>query len=183
MKKIRYGIVGVGSQGGFYARYLTGGMAMMGAAPTNAELGALCDIDPAKRTMCEIMYPEVPFFDDYRDMISSGKVDAIVTTVPHYLHTEMAIYALEHGMAVMVEKPAGVYAKAVREMNECAAHHPEVPFGIMFNQRTNKLYQQLRELVAGGSMGQIRRTNWIINSWWRPGQLLSPERVARHMGR
>ena len=168
LKKIRYGIVGVGSQGGFSARYLTGGTTMMGAAPTNTELGALCDIDPAKRTMCEIMYPEVPFFDDYRDMISSGKVDAIVTTVPHYLHTEMAIYALEHGMAVMVEKPAGVYAKAVREMNECAARHPEVPFGIMFNQRTNKLYQQLRELVAGGSMGQIRRTNWIINSWWRP---------------
>ena len=42
MKKIRYGIIGVGNQGGFYARYLTGGMAMMGAVPTNAELGALC---------------------------------------------------------------------------------------------------------------------------------------------
>ena len=168
MKKIRYGIIGVGNQGGFYARYLTGGMAMMGAVPTNAELGALCDIDPAKRTMCEIMYPEKPFFTNYKEMIASGTVDAIVTTVPHYLHTEIAMYAIEHGMPVIVEKPAGVYAKAVREMNECAAKHPEVPFGIMFNQRTNKLYKQLRELVAGGSMGQIRRTNWIINSWWRP---------------
>ena len=153
MKKIRYGIIGVGNQGGFYARYLTGGMAMMGAVPTNAELGALCDIDPAKRTMCEIMYPEKPFFTDYKEMIASGTVDAIVTTVPHYLHTEIAMYAIEHGMPVIVEKPAGVYAKAVREMNECAAKHPEVPFGIMFNQRTNKLYKQLRELVAGGSMG------------------------------
>ena len=129
MKKIRYGIIGVGSQGGYYARYLSGGMAAMGMAPTNACLGALCDIDPAKRTMCEIMYPETPFFSDYRELIASGSVDAIVTTVPHYFHTEMAIYALE---------------------------------------RTNKLYKQLRELVAGGSMGSIRRTNWIINSWWRP---------------
>ena len=168
MDKVRYGIIGVGSQGGFYAQYLTGGMAMRGAAPTNAVLGALCDIDPEKKTMCEIMYPEVPFFTDYKEMIDSGLVDAVVTTVPHYLHPVMAIYAIEHGMPVLVEKPAGVYAKAVREMNECAQAHPEVPFGIMFNQRTNKLYQKLREIVQSGELGEIRRSNWIINSWWRP---------------
>jgi len=168
MDKVRYGIIGVGSQGGFYAQYLTGGMAMRGAAPTNAVLGALCDIDPEKKTMCEIMYSEVPFFTDYKEMIASGLVDAVVTTVPHYLHPVMAIYAMEHGMPVLVEKPAGVYAKAVREMNECAAAHPEVPFGIMFNQRTNKLYQKLREIVQSGELGEIRRSNWIINSWWRP---------------
>ena len=168
MDKVRYGIIGVGSQGGFYAQYLTGGMAMRGAAPTNAVLGALCDIDPEKKTMCEIMYPEVPFFTDYKEMIASGLVDAVVTTVPHYLHPVIAIYAIERGMPVLVEKPAGVYARAVREMNECAAAHPEVPFGIMFNQRTNKLYQMLREIVQSGELGEIRRSNWIINSWWRP---------------
>ena len=168
MDKVRYGIIGVGSQGGFYAQYLTGGMAMRGAAPTNAVLGALCDIDPDKKIMCEIMYPEVPFFTDYKEMIASGLVDAVVTTVPHYLHPVMAIYAMERGMPVLVEKPAGVYAKAVREMNECSAAHPDVPFGIMFNQRTNKLYQRLREIVQSGELGEIRRSNWIINSWWRP---------------
>ncbi len=165
MEKVRYGLIGVGAQGGFYAQWLTG---KMGAMPQNAALGALCDIDPDKQIMCEIMYPDTPFFTDYRQMIASGAVDAVVTTVPHYLHTEIAIYALEHGMPVMVEKPAGVYAQAVRRMNECAAAHPNVPFGIMFNQRTNKLYQKLRDIVASGELGQIRRTNWIINSWWRP---------------
>ena len=158
VKKIRYGLIGIGAQGGAYARYLTGGMAMFGATVPNACLGA----------MCEIMYPETPFFTDYKEMIASGTVDAVITTVPHYLHPEMAIYAIEHGMPVLVEKPAGVYAKAVREMNECAAAHPDVAFGIMFNQRTNKLYQKLREVVQSGELGQVRRTNWIINSWWRP---------------
>ena len=73
LKKIRYVIIGVGNQGGFYARYLTGGMAMMGAVPTNAELGALCDIDPAKRTMCEIMYPETPFFSELKVGVGSSE--------------------------------------------------------------------------------------------------------------
>ena len=172
MEKVRFGIVGVGAQGGAYAGFLTGKAAFPGLPPApcppHVALGALCDTDLAIKAMCQEKYPDVPFFDDYKDMVASGTVDAVVTTVPHYLHTEMAIYCIEHNMHVLVEKPAGVYAKAVQEMNDCAAAHPNVTFGIMFNQRTNKLYQQLKELIASGELGQIRRTNWIINSWWRP---------------
>ena len=68
----------------------------------------------------------------------------------------------------MVEKPAGVYTKQVREMNEEAERHPEVVFGMMFNQRTNCIYRKLRELVKSGDYGQIRRVNWIITDWYRP---------------
>ncbi len=173
MDKIRLGIVGIGAQGGAYAGFLTGKGAMIPGMPApnppeHVALGALCDIDPKVKAACAEKYPEVPFYDDYKEMVQSGKVDAIVTTVPHYLHTEMAIYCIERGIHVLGEKPAGVYTKAVREMNECAAKHPEVTFAIMFNQRTNKLYQKLRELIASGELGQIRRANWIINSWWRP---------------
>lgn len=172
MDKIRYGLIGIGAQGGAYAGFLTGkgGFPGMPApeCPPHCALGALCDTDPEKEAMCKEKYPEYPFFTDWKEMVTSGTVDAVVTTVPHYLHPEIAIFCLEHGMNVMVEKPAGVYAKAVREMNECAAAHPEVGFGIMFNQRTNKLYQQIKALVASGELGEIRRSNWIINSWWRP---------------
>jgi len=53
-------------------------------------------------------------------------------------------------------------------MIACAKAHPEVSFGIMFNQRTNKLYQKIKEIVASGELGEIRRSQWMINSWWRP---------------
>ncbi len=171
-KKIRFGLIGIGAQGGAYAGFLTGKAGFPGMpapeCPPHCALGALCDIDPAKEAMCKEKYPEYPFFSDWKEMVASGTVDAVITTVPHYLHTEIAIYCIEHGMPVLVEKPAGVYAKSVREMNECAAAHPEVPFGIMFNQRTNKLYQRIKEIIASGEMGEIRRSNWIINTWWRP---------------
>ncbi len=171
-RKIRFGLIGIGAQGGAYAGFLTGRAGFPGMpapeCPPHCALGALCDIDPAKEQMCKEKYPEYPFFKDWKEMVASGTVDAVITTVPHYLHTEIAIYCLEHGMPVLVEKPAGVYAKAVREMNECAAAHPEVPFGIMFNQRTNKLYQRIKEIIASGELGEIRRSNWIINTWWRP---------------
>lgn len=172
MEKIKLGIIGVGAQGGAYAGFLTGRGGMPGMPPApqpeHMELGALCDIDPEKEKMCKEKYPEFPLFKDWKEMVDSGKVDAVVTTVPHYLHHEIAIYCLEHGMNVLVEKPAGVRAKDVMAMNKCAAEHPDVAFGIMFNQRTNKLYQKIKEIVASGELGEIRRSNWIINTWWRP---------------
>lgn len=171
--KIRFGLIGIGAQGGSYAGILTGkgsGFPGMPAPeiPPHCALGALCDIDPEKEKMCKEKYPEIPFYKDWKDMVASGNVDAVITTVPHYLHHEIAIYCLEHGMNVLVEKPAGVRAKDVMAMNACAAAHPDVAFGIMFNQRTNKLYQKVKEIVASGELGEIRRSQWMINSWWRP---------------
>lgn len=111
--KIRYGLIGIGAQGGSYARFLTNAPApfpgmVCAPCPDNCALGALCDIDPEKEKMCKEQYPDVPFFKDWKDMIASGTVDAIITTVPHYLHHEISIYAMEHGMNVLCEKPAGV---------------------------------------------------------------------------
>lgn len=171
-KKIRYGIVGYGAQGSSYCNILTGtpmfpGMPV-GYRPEHAELGCVCDIDPVKRETVKEKFPGVPVYEDYKEMIASGNCDAIITTVPHYLHHEMAIYAMEHGMHVIGEKPAGVRASDVQKMIDCSKAHPEVSFGIMFNQRTNKLYQKIREIVASGELGEIRRSNWIINTWWRP---------------
>lgn len=61
---------------------------------------------------------------------------------------------------------AGVYTKAVKQMNEAAAKSDR-KFGIMYNQRTNPLYQKLRDLIQSGELGEIRRTNWIITNWYR----------------
>jgi len=169
---IRYGIIGYGSQGSAYCNILTGTPAWTGFAaapiPEHCALGAVCDIDPAKREAVKAKFPNVPIYEDYKEMIASGNVDAVITTVPHFLHHEIAIYAMEHGMHVIGEKPAGVRASDVQKMIDCAEAHPEVRFGIMFNQRTNVLYQKIREIVQSGELGQIRRSNWIINTWWRP---------------
>lgn len=162
MKKVRLGIIGLGAEGSLYAGLLAKNMV------SNMEIGAICDNDPSKKEVVKKDYPSIPFFDDYNDMLNSGCVDAIVTTVPHYFHCTMAIDAIEKGIHVLGEKPAGVYTKDVERMNQCAKDHPQVTFGIMFNQRMNPLYQKIKEIVDHGEIGAIRRTNWIITTWWRP---------------
>ena len=101
-------------------------------------------------------------------MLDSKKIDACIVSVPHYDHPKYAMECMKRGIHVMVEKPAGVYTKQVKEMNAEAKKHPEVVFGMMFNQRTNCIYRKMREIVKSGKYGNIRRTNWIITTWYRP---------------
>jgi len=85
---------------------------------------------------------------------------------PHYSHTEIVTYCLENGMPVICEKPAGVYTKEVREMNEVAARC-NTKFGMMFNQRTNCVYRKMKEIIAEGGIGDLQRITWIITNWYR----------------
>ena len=131
MKNVRLGIIGIGAQGGTYAGFIAEGKVK------NMVIGAICDIDPAKKEMCAEKYPDVPFYDNYIDMLESGNVDAVVTTVPHYLHPEMGIEALKRDIHALVEKPAGVYTKQVKELNEFAAYKTRINFWY-FLQPKNK---------------------------------------------
>ena len=109
---------------------------------------------------------DVQRFSTPDELFRAKTIDAVMVCTPHYDHPPLAVRAFENGLHVLVEKPAGVYTKQVREMNEAAAQSGKV-FGIMYNQRTNPLYQKARELVKSGELGDIRRTNWIITSWYR----------------
>ncbi len=44
---------------------------------------------------------------------------------------------------------------------------PDLKFGIMFNQRTNRLYQKLREVIADGELGEVTRVTWLVTDWFR----------------
>ena len=162
-RKIKLGIIGIGNMGSGHASNI-----VKGNCP-ELELVAIADKNPARLDWARKQYPEtVTYFDNAIDMLDSGLVEAVIVAVPHYDHPTYGIAAMERGIHVMIEKPAGVYVKQVREMNETAAKHPEVVFGMMFNQRTNHIYRKMHELVHSGKYGRIRRTNWLITNWYRP---------------
>ncbi len=163
MEKVRFGIIGLGNQGSMYTKKIFGG-----GLVENGVITALCDIIPAKndalRPFVEGM--DVEFYTDYIEMLDSGRCDAVLVEVPHYLHPEMVMECLKRNINVICEKPAGVYTKQVREMNELA-ERSEAKFGMMFNQRTNCLYRKMREMIADGKIGELQRVNWIITDWYR----------------
>ena len=95
-----------------------------------------------------------------------GFVDCVIFATPHPTHAEIAIYALENGINVMLEKPADISVTKALRLNEVAEKSKKV-FGIMFNQRTNPLFRKAREIVGSGELGELKRTVWIVSNWYR----------------
>ena len=162
MDKIKLGIIGFGNIGTAHANNVRNGNC------PEIELVAVADTNPERIAWGKEQGFQVTWFSDAIEMLDSGLIDSCIIAIPHYFHAKYAIECMNRGIHVMVEKPAAVYTKQAREMNEAAAAHPKVRFGMMFNQRTNCVYRKLRELVKSGKYGQIRRTNWIITNWYRP---------------
>ena len=164
MEKVRFGIIGVGNMGSSHSKTLLRGDV------ENGILTAICDLKKEKTDKVLAMEFEgakdVAVFTDYKEMLNSGLCDVIVVAVPHYDHPRLTIDALNTGHHVICEKPAGVYTKQVKEMNEVAAKSDKL-FAMMFNQRTNCVYRKMREMVQNGDIGEIKRVNWLITTWYR----------------
>ena len=163
MEKVRLGIIGVGNMGSGHISNIE-----LHKSCPEITVTAVADINPARLDWVkENIGDHVALFDDAEKMMDSGLIDAVLIAIPHYGHPVYAVKAFERGLHVMCEKPAGVYTKQVREMNE-AAKKAGVVFGMMFNQRTNHIYRKMKEIVSSGEMGEIKRTNWLITNWYRP---------------
>lgn len=161
MQKVRIGIIGLGVMGFEHAKYIFTDTVPKG------QLTAVCDIDQSRLELAKAEFGnEVQRYDNVDAFFENAPVDAVLIATVHYTHPELAIKAFQHDMHVLIEKPAGVYTKQVREMNEAAERSGKV-FGIMYNNRTNPLYQKVRNLILSGELGGIKRTNWIITTWYR----------------
>ncbi len=162
MAGLKVGIIGIGNQGGSYADYFTK------HPEWELEIVAVADINPDRLAWAEEQLPQIARFDDAIAMLDSGLLEGCLINVPHYDHPKYAIECMKRGIHVMVDKPAGVYTKQVREMNAEADKHPDVVFGMMFNQRTTGVYRKLHDMLHSGEYGALRRVNWLITSWYRP---------------
>ena len=161
MEKVKLGIIGIGNMGSVHL-----GNILKGKVP-GLELAAVADRkEPRRAQLRETLPAAIEIFEEGRDLIERGSVDAVLIAVPHYQHPELSIAAFRKGLHVLCEKPAGVYTKQVREMNE-AAEKSDVVFAMMFNQRTNCIYRKIHEMIENGEIGAIRRVNWIITDWYR----------------
>ena len=161
MSKVRLGLIGVGNMGTGHAENILAGLC------PEIEITAAADRRASRRAWAQEHLPDAAIFEEGSALIASGRCDAVLIAVPHYQHPPLAIDAFAHGLHVMCEKPAGVYTLQVREMIAAADAHPELSFGMMFNQRTNCVYRKLKQMIDGGELGQIKRVSWLITDWYR----------------
>ena len=174
MNKVKLGIIGMGNMGFAHLKDMIAESAceiVVTAIADRIDAKLNKSIDHIKAYNAEHPDKVLPIpatFYEGSELIESGECEAVLIAVPHYDHPTLAIQAFKAGLHVLCEKPAGVYTLQVREMMEEADKHPELKFGMMFNQRTNCVYRKMKEIIDSGELGEIRRTSWIITNWYRP---------------
>jgi len=103
MEQVRLGIIGVGNMGSGHTANI-----MAGKVP-EVRITAAADLRESRREWAKENMPEgTAIFEDGDSLIKSGTCDAVLIAVPHYDHPRLTILALENGLHVMCEKPAGV---------------------------------------------------------------------------
>jgi predicted dehydrogenase len=155
--QIRLGIIGLGNMGSGHCRLLE--------SIDNIQLAAVCDIDPLRLEKITSRYG-CPGYASSSALLKARDCDAILVATPHYDHTTIGIAALKAGYHLLVEKPISVHKADCEKL--IAAHKDEQQvFAAMFNQRTNRHYQHIKQLIDTGELGEIRRINWTITDWFR----------------
>ena len=156
-KEVRLGIIGTGAMGSWHADSIIGGKVR------RVRLSAICDI----RASAMDRFKGIPKFTDSQKLIRSGTVDAVLIAAPHFLHTTIAIDALDNGLHVLTEKPLAVHKADAIQMKKAHSRNKSAVFAAMYQQRTLNLYKKIRSLVKGGELGRLRRILWTVTDWFR----------------
>lgn len=114
--------------------------------PLNAPHAYISDLHPDQETAV---------FTDYRDMLKSGDVDAVVIYTGHDNHHSIAIDAMEAGKHVAVEKPMAISVKAAQRMCEVADKTGKV-LGIDENAHFSPATQASAWAIQQGLIGQVQ---------------------------
>lgn len=131
------------------------------AKMNNAEIVALCDIKPEKAKALAEQYGIAKIYTDYKEMLEKEKPDAVDLCLPNYLHSIVAVYALEHGFHVFCEKPDAISVAEVNKMKAAAEKAGKVLM-VMRNNRYRPTAVFAKKFINDGKMGEIyaARCGW-----------------------
>ncbi len=146
-RKLRIGIIGTGGIAGSH-------IASYKKQP-DVEVVAGADLIPGKaEKFFKDNGVEAKAFTDYKEMIDTMNLDAVSVCTYNRTHAECTIYALEHGLPVLLEKPMTVTldeAIAIREAEKKSGKIVSVGFQPRFDANM----QMIKKIVQSGELGRV----------------------------
>jgi len=182
----KYAIIGFGGLGKLHL----GNLVSLEKERGDLKLQAICGADEKNFKnnvkinlgtvdLSEIDLENCTFYQDYKELIDREKPDFIISTVPTYLHKDVAVYALNHGVNVFSEKPMALSIEDCEEMISAAkANNKKLMIGQCL--RFDPSFSKLKEFVDSKTYGKVCRAEftrysqtplWTWNNW-----ILDPEK-------
>lgn len=155
MKKLKFAIIGCGRISYKHVEALVNNK-------EEAVLAATCDVilekaEAKKQEYIEAMNinsESVHTYTDYKEMIEKENIDVVTIATESGYHAEIAMYAMNQGMNVLIEKPMALSIDDANKMIETAEKN-HVKLCVCHQNRFNKPIQKLRKALESGKFGKL----------------------------
>jgi|TARA_R110002051_G_scaffold272955_1_gene333582 UDP-N-acetyl-2-amino-2-deoxyglucuronate dehydrogenase len=155
MKKINFGVVGVGHIGKRHSSMVLNNK--------NCELIAFCDVKNKNELGLE-SFKGVSFYNNIKDMLNNHpEIDVVCICTPNGLHSKQAIQSLENNKHVIIEKPIGLKISESEKVLHAALQNHKQVFAVMQN-RYSPPSMWLKEIVDKKIIGDIFMAQ--VNCYW-----------------
>ena len=149
MKKIRWGIIGLGNIANKFAQAVT--------KMQNTELVAVASRTKEKSEHFGNNYgvAKQKCYGTYEEIVKDNDVDVIYIAVPHSMHKELSILCLKNKKAVLCEKPVTLNEEEAVEVINCAKENKTF-FMEAMKTRFLPVHKEVKRMVENGEIGEIR---------------------------
>src|SRR5580704_6844618 len=131
---------------------------------------ALCDVDDKRAAQTFGKYEKAVKYKDFRKMLDKEKdIDAVIVTIPDFMHATAAIWAMERGKHVYVQKPLVRTIWEARQMRD-AANKYKVATQMGNQGYSNEGTRQCAEMIWSGEIGNVTEVHaWTDRPLWPQG--------------
>jgi len=137
---------------------------------------ALCDVDDKRAEQKFKQYEKVPKYKDFRRMLDEqgNGIDAVIVAIPDFMHATAAMWCMERGKHVYVQKPLTRTVWEARQLME-AANKYKVATQMGNQGYSNEGTRQAAEMIWAGEIGNVTEVHaWTDRPIWPQGLTVIP---------
>ncbi len=184
MKKIKFGIIGLGLMGREFASATARWMHLnnLDIAP---EIVAICNTSNGAFSWYVDNIPTInQAVTNYKELLANEEVEAVYCAVPHHLHEEIYTAVIQSGKHMLGEKPFGIDKKANENILQVISEHPEVIVRCSSEFPFYPAAQKIGQLIEKDDFGKIIEVNagFLHSSDINPDKPLNWKRDIRFNG-
>src|SRR6516165_8876374 len=147
-----------------------------GCAPTE-NIVALCDVNDNQAAGIFKQFEKATKYKDFRQMLEkeANNIDAVIVTIPDFMHATAAMHCIERGKHVYVQKPLVRTIFEARQLRD-AANKYKVATQMGNQGYSNEGTRQVAEIIWSGEIGNVTEVHaWTDRPMWPQGLTSIPD--------
>lgn len=145
--ELQIGIIGIGMIGMEHIRVLR--------VLPRCSIYGIADTDEKRIAKAADEFDITRAYTDYKELIKSDELDAVIVCTPPFTHEEITMNALSSGKHVLCEKPMTISASSAARMNKKAKKCKKILASCSGRYRFSPSVRKAKELIDAGELGEI----------------------------